>query len=328
MVGFTKQEMLTELREIIFQYARITSFVIDAEAGFRMLRCEIPENIDDVNNLMSPEISSTKFKYPFSIDKMLITRTVEHFYDYGLQGFNFDIELVTGNSEWTFAHGFIRDLSQSMLLIESLNGRRISTDKCLYAAHAFFARIVLNGGERCSLEDNTTPYEPDNGLTLREIAILADLDERTIRNATSKNSTNRLETFMYGSGVYVSREVALAWLATKRGFVATRIGDETHLECILESSFTNLEEAGIYIRGCRERLGLSCQDLLKKIKLSAEELNLKKLESGKATPVNEATLKSLGLGLGVKGDLFALRILEALQKQSLREIHQRILNHT
>ena len=40
MVGFTKQEMLTELREIIFQYARITSFVIDAEAGFRMLRCE------------------------------------------------------------------------------------------------------------------------------------------------------------------------------------------------------------------------------------------------------------------------------------------------
>lgn len=327
MPNFTKQEMLNELREIIFQHARATSFIMDPAAGFRILQCEVPKNLYEIlENLMDPEINSAAFKYPFSIDGMPVTRTVEQFYDYGLQGLrNFDISLVTESTEWAFAPSFLLDVSRSMLLCETLNGRSVSANKCLIAARAFFARLVLDGGERFIWEEDAMPYD---GLTLLEVALLASLDDRTIRNATSKNAPNRLETSMFGSGFYVPREAALAWLLTKRGFVPTRLSDDMPLDHVLESNFVNLEEAGAYISRCREHLGLACRDLLKQANSSLKEADLAKLESGKAIPTDEQTLKALGLALGVKGDLFALRILEAQQKQSLVETRQRIMSIT
>lgn len=319
MEKFTKAEMMVELKEIIYQYARGSSFVMAPEDGYRLLFGKNPANQGDMLHFMNPEVDSATYDEPFSIERYQAKHSIEQFYDYGLLGIrNISPGYVSYATEWTFAYGLLQDTANSILIFESLNGTNVTNSKCIHAAKAFFARLILDGSERISLPGNDGP---DDMLTIAEVAILADLDERTVRNATSKNSANRLETKVVESSIYIPRESARAWLQNKRGFIPTRIGEELPSLAVLNDEFISTEEAGEFIRINRERLNLDHASLSAKAGLTKKQLQ--ELESGQI-PNNEESLTAVGNALGLNGTLFALRLIEVVRKKEMQELQRRI----
>ena len=75
----------------------------------------------------------------------------------------------------------------------------------LYAATS--ARLDLDMGESLSIED---------------LAILADMSERSVRNAVSASGDAQLRITKIGNSEWVDNDEARRWLAMRRGFVPTR----------------------------------------------------------------------------------------------------------
>lgn len=321
MTKFSKSEMFEEFREIVYQYARGVSFVLERDAGYRLLFGKNPDNEGDLSHFMNPEVNAATYDQPFSIKHYQATRSIEQFYDYGILGIrNMLPAYICDATEWTFAYGLVHDTAKSFLIYEASNGDYVTASKCLYAAKAFFARLILDGNERTFLDGSDGPGDM---LTIAEVAILADLDERTVRNATSKNAANRLDTAVVESNIYIPRASALAWLQNKRGFIPTKIGEELPSQVVLNEEFTSVEEAGDFIRANRERLSLDHAALATTAGKSVTVKNLKMLESGQIAG-DEESLTALGNALGLKGPLFALRLIEVVKKEEMQALRRRI----
>jgi hypothetical protein len=286
-----------------------------------MLCGTAPKSDRDLYDFMDPMSTSKTFSGAFSLERFQITGTVEQFYDYGLLGIrNFDLDLVEDATEWTFAYGLIVDIARSALVSESLNGRGVNTEKCRQAADAFFARMVLDGFDRPCETPNETP---DGVLSISEVALLAGLDERTVRNATVKSATNRLGTTLIESSIYIPREAAVEWLSNKRGFTPTRVGDALPAGAVLASDFVSLKEAGDFVRQELERKQFSHSQLVAKVGPAVDTASLKALEKGEVT-IGEEGLTAIGSALGLDGPLFALRIIEVNTKNQLMNLARRI----
>lgn len=83
------------------------------------------------------------------------------------------------------------------------------------------ARHVLDGGDRDTIWDDG---QHPGYLTIAEIALLADMDERSVRNAATTTQKNRLVTETISKRTVVSVSNARLWLASRKGFTPTQIG--------------------------------------------------------------------------------------------------------
>ena len=63
--------------------------------------------------------------------------------------------------------------------------------------------------------------EMSDFLTFAEVALLADMDEKSVRNAAYAGDASRLVTAKSGKNVRVSLEEARKWLLGRKGFVPT-----------------------------------------------------------------------------------------------------------
>ncbi|MFO1315743.1 MAG: hypothetical protein U1F58_09070 [Burkholderiales bacterium] len=311
---FTRNELLAELKELVFAFARSASFITNPVAGYRVLSNLEPA---EPTRILEPESNSTDGTVDFSIDHMYVARTFNQFYDYGICGVrDFDLALLTGATEWSFAYAFALDVSTSLLIQESRNGEGVKATTCLAAARASVARCVLDGGERFFYPHGTEI--PDGVLTLAEVALLAGLDERTVRNATNKSAPNRLGTTFINSSLYVPREAALTWLPTKRGFRPTRTGVGQLENAALETGFVGLSDAGQFVARRRRQLELSADTLASRVSGLTSAL-IHQLEEGTKLPPVEL-LEPLGEALSLPSKRFALRLREADTKDLLRRI--------
>ncbi|MGV1017557.1 MAG: hypothetical protein ACOYBW_09285 [Fluviibacter phosphoraccumulans] len=323
MAPFTKAEMMDEFREIVFQVARSASFSFGPQAAYRLLFDEAPASEKECWDIYDPENTAQDFGKEFAIEQISTYRAVEQFYDYGLLGIRNMLPLEDGcANEWTFAFGLIWDAANSFLITDITNGKGVTTMKCLHAARAFFARHILDGQKRTFLPENEA-HDPKDMLTIREVAILSGLDERTVRNATNRNAANRLETASVESSIFIPRESAREWLSTKRGFTPSRIGNHLPKSVVLNGPFSGTVEAGNYIRKTRESINLSHSDLIDKANLNRDLDWIHALEEGLING-DEPELTSIGNALGLNGTLFALRMIEACQRDGLAKLQNRI----
>lgn len=161
-------------------------------------------------------------------------------------------------------------------------------------------------------------------LSIAEVAILADLDERMNRNATSKSAQNRLETELINSTVYIPRLAALEWLKSKRGFIPTTFENSAFGADFLErNKFANVTQVGEFIRMKREEFNLDHATLAGLIGSSLTKEDLLNLETG-AINVSESDCIQIGNGLQLNGELFALRVLEAIKQEELQTLQARL----
>lgn len=92
--------------------------------------------------------------------------------------------------------------------------------KAVRTVQAAVARHVLSGGERY-----TTPVDlgfAHDSLSFHDIALLADMDEKSVRNAANPKHKEPLVTTVSGRRTWITRENALNWLSKRRGFVPSQ----------------------------------------------------------------------------------------------------------
>jgi hypothetical protein len=81
------------------------------------------------------------------------------------------------------------------------------------------ARNVLDGGQRYRLYEDADDLL--GHLTFAEAALLADMDERSVRNAANPKLSDPLRTVVRGKRSLIPVEEARRWLAGRKGFVPT-----------------------------------------------------------------------------------------------------------
>lgn len=152
-------------------------------------------------------------------DQSPLWQTVSHMYDYGVLGQRGDLtHLGAGellNADFSDAEMFLLgaagDAMQLLLQEDSVPAPTLA----LRVARMAVARHVLEGGQR----DTCFEGCPVEGyLTIAEVALLADMDERSVRNAASGQAPT-LATENIEKRTFVPIAEARRWLAGRKGFV-------------------------------------------------------------------------------------------------------------
>ena len=151
-------------------------------------------------------------------------------YDYGVTGTpsralypGGHVDGVYGNLE-RFLRG-IDTPNMRLFLEESDNSPPRLT---MLAVQTAVARMVLDNGWRHTdygAMENGGLKGDMNHLTLAEVALLASMDERSVRNAANPKLTNPLKTEQVGQRSLVKPDEARRWLAGRKGYVPTQAYD-------------------------------------------------------------------------------------------------------
>ncbi|ADE13968.1 hypothetical protein Nhal_0788 [Nitrosococcus halophilus Nc 4] len=126
---------------------------------------------------------------------------------------------------------------------------------CKHIADTAFARWAL---------------EEDAGITIKDLALIADVTEKTIRMAANPKLPDPLKTTRSGGRTYIDQEEALRWLKKRPGFRETRYFDSAEEGEIPE--FDSVQELGQFIAAQRNKLGLSLEQIAEKLEWSPEIL--------------------------------------------------------
>ena len=118
----------------------------------------------------------------------------------------------------------------------------------------------------------------DNGdpLNFKELALLAGVDERTVRNAASSKDTISLITKKSGGSTIVENDEAKRWLANRPDFKATEYIEDTTLDT--PRYFEDAAGFGRYLIHRREELSLTIDEVASAIDSSTEIIS--ELENG------------------------------------------------
>jgi hypothetical protein len=164
-------------------------------------------------------------------------------YDYGIKGIPTG-DLIPGSQidgKHAYAEKFFRGISvpAMQIYLGSVQRPRLA----MKAAQCAVARMVLDGGDRFTdfeLEDYG--FGGSGYLTLQEIALLANMDEKSVRNAANPKLPCNLKTEQVGKRSLVLPEEAKRWLGGRKGFVKTRETNKKPIRPNIEFNFEITKE--------------------------------------------------------------------------------------
>jgi hypothetical protein len=191
---------------------------------------------DQVTGLYA--VSSPAWAAKDAVQASPIWETVNEMYDYGIDGLPVPASPESAGSaigRHIEVERFLHALNTLPMKLY-LDGQGNTPPRlAILAAQCAAARLVLDGDDRRT-DYATDEFGPGGGdfgyLTLAEVALLANMDERSVRNAANPKLPNPLTTEPIGRRSLVRPEEARRWLATRKGFVATKVtneGDEDRL---------------------------------------------------------------------------------------------------
>lgn len=161
-----------------------------------------------------------------------IWEAVSEMYDYGVNGLSVPFEpgsegaVVRRHIE---VERFLHSLNTLPMKLYLAGNGNVPPRLAIIAAQCAAARLVLDGAERRT-DHAIDEFGPGNGdlgyLTMAEVALLANMDERSVRNAANPKLPNHLRTEQVGRRSLVRPEEARRWLALRKGFVPTRVIEE------------------------------------------------------------------------------------------------------
>ena len=155
-------------------------------------------------------------------------------------------------------------------------------------------------------------------LTLSHVALLANMDEKSVRNAANPKSKDPLKTFSHGSRTYVNAEDAKDWLSRRRGFKPTEYIDRLAERDLAQVGFRSASDFGTYLRTRREKLGKSPAELAATLSDSALSVaRLEELERGKFF-FDLSVFPRLGAALELSAKDFAAAAFHLHQKLERR----------
>ena len=161
-----------------------------------------------------------------------IWETVSEMYDYGVDGLSVPVEPGSEGSvvaRHIEVERFLHALNTLPMKLYLAGNGNVPPRLAIIAAQCAAARLVLDGADRRT-DHAIDEFGPGNGdfgyLTLAEVALLANMDERSVRNAANPKLPNHLQTEQVGRRSLVRPEEARRWLELRKGFVPTRVIEE------------------------------------------------------------------------------------------------------
>ena len=238
---FTKQDLVNELRCVLVNLAACLGAVYGPENSHRLLGeagSQFSGTLDDdIENL---DISS----FP-------VTAMMEQLYDYAFHGVNTDIAWDVVELD---CYAFFAGLKKFyMLVLDGFTVLPQSREKCMHTLDLAAARCTLsNDDEDGSVRDFVTILEggtpaPDELISLRHVALLAGLDEKTVRNLAGPNSKRPLATVSVANRTYVEISVAREWLRSRGIRVETVIVNQGPIRDLSVTGFLSIEDLNFYI---------------------------------------------------------------------------------
>ena len=240
-MAFSKEKMQLELLEFMQGYT--SSFQRLFKGRHDLLNCT--QEFDSIKKSYLWEIMSDM--YDFGVKGLLVP------------GLGSDLN-ISGHVDAELFFNCIAKGSMQMYLEED---DVIYPKKCIDTVRIAVARLVLEGGERDTdwgaYEDGESDFDC---LTLTEIALLADMDERSVRNAAHPKANNPLKTERMGKRSVVSALEAKRWLSGRRGFTPTQTIENENKK-LLSREISLPEDVFNSISNKAEKAGLSLADYIK-----------------------------------------------------------------
>lgn len=323
---FTKEELFRELRGLIYLQARALSWVYDQAAAYRLLEWP-PPAAPSAEVLLDPGFNdfdhmAESMGEPEDFGRFPIFRVFDQLYDYGVLGIQRrDMESFEPCTMASFVAAWLSDVRGSSLIWEVHAGMFPCETTCATMTVALAeARGVLDGQQRFHAD---TEGVERGLLTFAEVALLAGIDERSVRNAASKRDSGLVATPADdGRKSYIKAEVARAWLKTRKGFIPTRESGLYEFFDPLNRSFDSRSEAMGWLRHRCEQSDVSLERYLSLLGRAPLESISDWMQA--PLPDSPAAINTVAAALNIDPEALALRLEEVALLERSRLIDKRL----
>lgn len=225
---FTLDEFRNDILEVVLHYMRIHQFVTGSDAGSALDAYRVPrEGVDEFTFYPVEDAQASAVDIGLSyegVKHLRLVQTLERMYEFAYQGhIDSGFEPMEDESSFTFVSALVVDAHQSLLDHEWLlrgSDAGAAHFRCRQVADLANARNILEGGESyfsCFSPGKQT--DTSSGLSIRQMALLAGMEEMSIRAAANPKRANPLKTESDGNSTYVPIAAAKEWLESKGLYV-------------------------------------------------------------------------------------------------------------
>lgn len=211
-----------------------------------------------------------------AIQESPVWKAVSEMYDYGVTGIPTEDLFPEGHIYGAHGHieRFLRGMDTPNMRLYLEESDNSLPRLAMLAVQSAVARMVLDGGWRHT-DYGAGEYGVLKGdmnhLTLAEVALLANMDERSVRNAANPKLPDPLKTEQVGKRSLVRSEEARRWLAGRKGFVPTQESEVGTVQRPPEFNIELTKEIVENIEREAKEAGVSFDTYLKKKLLSIYE---------------------------------------------------------
>lgn len=184
------------------------------------LRCEAANALQHFGSMVGTQIEHLAISDDASASSSLLEQSTPAWREFSAL-FNYAVHGIGGKSgsplTGDFYDRFAADVRAVDLLPEPIQ-------------HVYMlstARHVLDGGER---EYASEVDVPSGYLTVQEVAMLADMDIGSVRNAMNRKLADPLQGEQRGSRTFIPVPEGRRWLAGRKGFTPTKGSPESCLD--------------------------------------------------------------------------------------------------
>lgn len=311
---------LHQLRQIAWMKDHKTAWLIVGKA------------LADGESIFNPELSSADAGLTYAdIQDTPFAQYLENMYQYAYFGIlDESLEPVEYETGYTWMSALLYDMNRSMFLVEwesyGGDGQR-SAARCLAVAELANARRVLEGGEGFSYFGGTREDDANSrvgALTIHQMALLAGMEEMSIRAAANPKRANPLPTFSEEGRTRIAIDAAKAWLQSKERYVPISRRYQSGNIDLAKRRFSSFDDLTSVITDRKLFLAEESEKRGHPIGTRMGELEAKHgcVWVDRMAFSNPDFVSDLANILDFPSSLFALRVREALAKEELAAVER------
>jgi hypothetical protein len=330
-VRFTPPEFRTAVVGVVLHYLRVAAMLTDEKAVWAITGAP-----GSGQGLSGPGCTADDLGLTYvHVGQFGFAQAMSRLYEYAFLG-NWD-ESHGGmwhTGDYTSIAAIVADAKPTGSVVEEWEQHGIAIDtssaeNCSVVVELANARHILEGGE-CFIHGGQA-----GTLTIPQMALLAGMEEMSIRAAANPQRPNPLVTTKDGGTTIVAIEVAKAWLQAKGRYVPiTRYWGDGEID-LTQRRFTdsdrltdalNARRASLVDRQGTERINARLQELGLGLGQLGHDQTVLHIQDEQYR--NEGLMRAVAAVLELPGDLLVLRAREALALQQLTQIELQLREAT
>jgi hypothetical protein len=213
---------------------RVTARIIGSDEASYVWRLPQIEVGIRTSELFNPDNTATDVGITYEqIRNTFFARYMEVLYGFAIHGrLDASVEPMTYETEYMWIADLLMDASEGHIAEQwdsyvAGGGAFISesANRCLQVAELANARHILENGEGFSYFSRRRGKKESNDLdclTVGQLALLADMEEMSVRAAANPKRAMPLQTYAIPEGTRIARDVAKAWLQAKDRYIPVR----------------------------------------------------------------------------------------------------------